>query len=412
MAVQVIELREYETSHFRREEIVRPDGTSRILPEVRQHAAIDLRDTITGITLHARGLAGYLPLTDSLALHISPRFPMRNLWDMLLLTDEQYDHLVQVLRHYAHGPAGPPHLMLVRSFCYFIRLLLASGIWRAYRQEYLEGYFKPKIHFGRTVSRFLSRGDIINVARVEFVLSNRQAANATLKVACEQFLRLTPRLPGWDRERADLHDALNLLQRVPGAELLPNERDLTYGIPSWLHRGYEGALSVYSIFRGYIGIGFQHDPAGSELPSFLFKLDEIFEQFVRTSLRKSMADTQIKVFDGNRLRTPISLFRDSDRYQVMPDAILRRGGRAIAIVEMKYKPKISEGDRYQVISHTLAAGASLGILVSPEIQDAGGLDYIGSLSDRRFYHYRLNISGDLTASRNQMATDILKLVGW
>ena len=168
MSILVIQLREHETIPFRREDLFRPDGVSRVLPEVRSHAAVDLTEAFTEVTLRTRGLAGYLPLTDSLALHIRPRFPMQNLWDMLLLTDEQYDRLLPVLRHYGQQAASPPHLMLVRSFCYFIRSILTSGIWRGYRQEDRDGYFKPRIHFGRTVSRFLSRGDVVRVARVEF----------------------------------------------------------------------------------------------------------------------------------------------------------------------------------------------------------------------------------------------------
>ena len=135
---------------------------------------------------------------------------------------------------------------------------------------------------------------------------------------------------------------------------------MTHEIPSWLSRGYAGALTVYSIYRGHTGAGFRHESSGLELPSFLFKLDEIFEQFVRNSLRDSITRAAIQMVNGNQ--RPTHLFQDSRTHLVSPDAIIRINGRPAAIIEVKYKLKPSDADRYQVIAYTVAADAPLGIL--------------------------------------------------
>ena len=148
------------------------------------------------------------------------------------------------------------------------------------------------------------------------------------------------------------------------------------------------------------------------MPSFLFKLDDIFEQFVRNSLRKVLNKTKLCVLDGNRQRKPIPLYHDNRDFLIKPDAIICQGKRVLAIVEMKYKPKIDESDRYQVISHVLATRAPLGVWVSPADEGSPeGLSYVGALSGgQRFYHYRLDLAGDLDSSQNKMSEDLLKLV--
>ncbi len=403
MADRTIELFEYESKVFGRDEFRGPDGTSLILPEARKLGAIELRDTYAGITLMARGVSGYLRLTTQLSLQINPRFPIENLWRMMLWTDERYRRMLPIVRSYARQVDGPPHLLLVRSFCHFLRSILRDGLWRAYLPEEVEGHFKPRIRFGRTVSRFLSKGDQNNVVRAEYILSNRLDANYALKAACQKFLRIIPMNRDWEQERLDLHEALNLLARVPVREPLFGHREMTRGIPSWLRDGYSKALAVYSLYRGNTGAGFQHELPGMDMPSFLFKLDEIFEQFVRNSLRANVDGAE--VVDGNQRR--IRLFWTGSDLEVSPDIILRIDGRTAAIIEVKYKPKISEADRYQTIAYTVAADAPIGILVSPATSGHDGLDYLGSVSGQRFYHYRLDVSTDLDVSTGRMAREIM-----
>src|SRR5690606_21502506 len=95
-----------------------------------------------------------------------------------------------------------------------------------------------------------------------------------------------------------------------------------------------------------------------------------------------------------------------------PNFILKRGKDVLAIGETKYKQKLEEQDRYQVISHVVASGASIGIWISPAgAEDVSGMEYIGTIATgANFYHYRLNVSSDLDTACTQMASAVAKLM--
>lgn len=77
------------------------------------------------------------------------------------------------------------------------------------------------------------------------------------------------------------------------------------------------------------------------------------------------------------------------------------------IGEIKYKPKIKEQDRYQVISHAVALNAPLGIWISPAGEGNAGLEYIGALSTgTKFYHYRFDVSSDPATSQSSMVASV------
>jgi len=414
LAVRLIELRERETRVFPRRDLVDGSGTSLILPETRALTAVELRDVAEGISLQALGLIGYLPLTPSIALNLQAKFPVNNLWEMLSLADETYERILPVLRSYQAANTTAPHHLLARGFGHYLASLLSTGISKDYRLENRHGYFRPKVNFSETVVRHLSRGDQVTVSSDTFFFSPHLRVNEILKKACMDFLRMLPHDSKWRGERSLLLDALNALHLVRPTRMAYGEQNLAQTLPIWSRDDYFGALNVYAVLLGYSGIGFPYEAQGSLLPSFLFKLDDIFERFVRNSLRLSLRDAAISIADGNLRHNQGSLFLDSRRFPTKPDIIIRRNrkGAPDAIAEVKYKARIEEADRYQVISHVVAARAPVGIWISPALSDdQAGLEYIGSIpGGAKFYHYRINISGDLTAARVEMARTISQLL--
>lgn len=150
--------------------------------------------------------------------------------------------------------------------------------------------------------------------------------------------------------------------------------------------------------------------ADRELPSFLFNLEDIFERFIRQTFLQALREKKIAVLDGNKHQG--KLFEDSKVYLTKSDLIFRRGKKdVIGLGEVKYKPKIKEADRYQIISHVTAAKAPLGILFSPANEgESQRLDRLGRLATgAHFYHYRVNIQGDIKAAQAQMVKDVSAL---
>jgi 5-methylcytosine-specific restriction enzyme subunit McrC len=413
-ASRLIDLREREKRVFSRSDLVDSSGRSLILPETRALMAVELRDTAEGISLQALGLIGYLPLTPSITLNLRPKFPIRNLWQMLSLADESYERVIPVLRVYESSSASAPQYMLARGFCHYLERILRSGLTKDYHSDTHEGYFRPKINFSGTVSKYLSRGDQVKTSSDVFTFSSRLRINGVLKSACLDFLRIIPRDRKWLRERALLIGSLNALDRVLPVRMNSGEHKLAMNLPTWSRGDYFGALDVYAVLLGFTGIGFLHEAQGSLLPSFLFKMDDIFESFVRNSLRHSFRDAAVSVSDGNVPRNHGLLFRDNKKFPIKPDIIIRKNkkGSIDAIAEVKYKERIEESDRYQVISHTVAAQSPIGIWISPALsEEDAGRTYVGEIqTGAKFYHYRLNISGDLNTARAGLANSIGSLI--
>ncbi len=400
----IIELKERDTRQFPREELFYPSGQSRILPETRALSAIDLRETATGLELRALGLIGYLPLTPSIVLNLKPKFPVQNLWRMLALADETYELILPVLRHYERAEGTAPHQLLARGFCHYLREIVAKGVARGYFREPHRGHYKPKVNFGQTLARYMARGDDLNVSADVFAFSADLPINRILKAACVAFFAIIPKTEAWDEERRLLSEALHALRLLRPQSLRSGGEAISETAPSWLRPSYRGVMAVYSVLLGYTNVGFAYDAQGSEMPSFLFSLDTVFESFVRNTFRTELKADKLSVVDGNKPEHQHALFLDNKRFPTKPDIIIRKKRDVRCLGEVKYKPKIEESDRYQLLSHVVATSAPLGFWVSPALAAAdAGLEYIGKIaSGAKFYHYRLDISGDLEAARIEM----------
>ncbi|WP_255517208.1 McrC family protein [Herbaspirillum sp. SJZ099] len=407
---RVIDLHEREARIFPRSDLVDSHGQSRLLPETRQLSAVELREVVTGIELKALGLIGYLPLTAEIVLNLRPKFPLENLWAMLTISDETYDRLLPVLRSYQTSNVSAPHLLLAKAFCHYLEKILTVGAARGYYQEPYRGHFKPKVNFGRTVTNFLSRGDDVNVVSDTFTFSSNLLANRLVKSACVTFLRLIPRNASWDKERRLILDALRTLNNINSQPMQLGDEASSQSLPMWVRDAYDGALTVYGVMSGFTKIGFSYDAQGSEMPSFLFSLDRIFESFVRNTFRSSLRENSIAVLDGNASSNQHPLFVDNKRFPIKPDLIFKKGRTVLGIGEVKYKPKIEETDRYQVISHVIAIGAPVGIWISPATNGNVGLEYVGSVgAGAKFYHYRLDIGGNMALNCANMIREVLAL---
>ncbi len=408
---RIIEIQERGQRFFPRRDLVDPQGRSLILPETRDLGAIEVTDVSDGARLMALGLIGYLPLTSSITLNIVPKFPIQNLWLMLEIGGENYRNILPTIRRYQTSANPAPIQMLVRSFCHYLRQAVAAGFERTYYPRQQSGYYKPRVEFGRTINQFISRGNPVNAVSSVFEFGLDSPVNQVIKAACLRFARLLPIGDTWNDERRLIRYALETLQRVEAREPTTLNFDLEAAVSRRLRPQYGGMLRIYHLLLTGGGISFTFEPGGKELPSFLFNLDDIFERFVRQAFVSGFREHGISVLDGNKHQG--RLFEDSKVYPTKSDIIFRRSKREVlGIGEVKYKPKLKEADRYQIISHATAAKAPFGILFTPaNAGESQRLERLGRMATgAEFYHYRVNIQGDIQASIDQMIREVSALL--
>jgi 5-methylcytosine-specific restriction endonuclease McrBC regulatory subunit McrC len=408
--VLIVEILERDSRVFPREELFDASGRSKVFADTRALSVVELKDVAQGVQLRALGLIGVLPLTPDISLNIKPKFPLSNLWLLLAAADEAYDRLLPVIRSYEHSSGGAPHQLLARIFCHYLEQIMQQNLARAYFGFEHRGHYLPKVNLGRTLSTYASRGDMVRVVSDAVAFSTALPVNGYLKSACLAFLRLIPSSTEWENERALINDALNSLDRVRMRNMFPMDVATAEQVPSWIREPYTGALSTFGLLLGYNRIGFGFASEGTRLPSFLFSLDTVFEQFVRNSLRNYLQTQSISVFDGNAPRHQLPLFQDSRRFPVKPDLIFREGRTVLGLGEVKYKPRIEEADRYQLISHVIAHKAPVGIWFSPVVGRERGMSYVGTTGGARFYHYRFDLAAELAAEKDTMFTEVSRLL--
>ena len=409
--VRVIEIRERGQRLFPRSDLVDDSGQTLILPEARELRAVEVRDVVDGVILVALGYIGYLPLTNNITLNIVPKFPIENLWTMLEVGGEDYRNILPTLRSYQTSTYHPPIHLLARSFCHYLKGALSAGFERSYYTRMRTGYYQPRMEFGRTISRYISRGNPVETVSNVFEFGLDSTVNQFVKRACLRFARVVPRTDEWKEERLLLQIALDTLQSVNARELGAFELDFDRSVSFRVRQHYAGMLRVYHLLLTGGGIAFSFAPGGKELPSFLFNLEDIFERFVRQTLVQGLHLAEIAVLDGNKHQG--YLFEDSKVYRTKSDLIFRRSRReTIALGEVKYKPRLKEVDRYQIISHVTAAKSPIGILFTPANDgESQRLEHIGRLATgAQIYHYRMNIGGNLTKSQTRMIGDIQTLL--
>lgn len=407
----VIEIPERGQRIFARTDLFDAHGRSLIFPEVRDLNAIEITDTPNGARLMALGLIGYLPLTSAITLNIVPKFPIRNLWTMLEIGGETYTNILPIIRRYQTSSSPAPIQMLVRSFCHYLKGALTDGFERSYYPRQQTGFYRPRVEFGPTLGRFLSRGNPIDTVSNVFEFGLDSPVNRIIKAACLRMARLIPAGNQWDEERQLIQIALETLQRVQEREPEALDFNLDQSVTLRLRAHYGGMLRVYQLLLTGGGIAFTFEPGGRELPSFLFNLDDIFERFVRQTFVQALREQRIAVLDGNKHQG--RLFEDSRVYPTKSDLIFRRTKKeVICLGEVKYKPKLKEVDRYQIISHVTAAKAPVGILFSPTNEgESQRLERIGKLATgAQFYHYRVDIQGDIAAAQAQMIREVMAVL--
>jgi 5-methylcytosine-specific restriction endonuclease McrBC regulatory subunit McrC len=153
---------------------------------------------------------------------------------------------------------------------------------------------------------------------------------------------------------------------------------------------------------------------GTKLLSFIINLEDVFEKYVRNALRAfartSRPDLIVK--DGNSEGRGY-LFHDSRALEVRPDIVVARGQKNCVVADVKYKPRTTEADRYQIISHSLALGATSAVSVLPAGEGPTGLIRKGQIYDAgglQLFEYYMPLEGNLVAEEERLAKEILNLV--
>jgi 5-methylcytosine-specific restriction enzyme subunit McrC len=182
-------------------------------------------------------------------------------------------------------------------------------------------------------------------------------------------------------------------------------------IRSYYLEACDAALAVVSDS----GLDLLGEGRNIHLASFLVDMETVFENYVRNVLKEALpvANSELSVLDGNN-EGKGWFYSDNKGHPAKPDLVLRSGKTVPMIGDVKYKAKLSEHDRYQVVAHALSFGAPIACIVMPTIQgETSGLERLGKVGTDRnveLFLYRINLeTQDLGSEEVKMQDAICSL---
>lgn len=392
-----------------------PDATDRSLVRVTQG-----RDHMV---LQIGGVIGRLPVTESLALDISPKFSISNLARLLALSDQSLDRRVGVDRLYDFTEwTGYLPELLLRSFATELRAIRQEGSHRNYQRVSREDIPKPKLNFRRSEQQFWGRGIPTRAVVEGFDFTIDNPTNRILKAALRRAIPLASGQGSLAKELTVFAETIRTYGLVSDAPR------------STIERSFADALAELPRFKPHhsraIWIARELINRSSEvldfadrrlsLPSYLINLDRVFESYIRNVLRSQLnaLGAQILVQDGNLKGFTKPLLNDSDRFVVMPDILIFADDQVAPrlVADVKYKTRPKEEDRYQIITHSLSYHCRKAMLIYPKRRGGpSGLIRLGEIGPPSFpielFEYHFELDGVLENNENQLAHAATRLLG-
>ena len=387
-------------------DIIGERGEVSIYPEIQAHGYFDIRFRKNQLRLTAGQYIGQIPLNENVIIDVKPKVPFGNLVHLVGKSGRRLSLLDFFTRTYANIKSQPANMFefLCRCLSIELRWVIREGIYREYR-EFERGTSMPRGRplFSRTIATRWSKGEFHRMDVSFFQLTNDTLHNRLIKYTIWYCLNHLHRVGSVD---PDLTKELSKYWALFSSVHLDRSRSFLKPILETLshtkipviRRYYENIEQICLVIIQNVGFDLIAKGADYETSSFVLDLADIFEAYV-LALSKEVAskvDQSIRVLDGNTNGKGY-LFSNTRRYEAKPDVIIQHEGRTIAILDAKYKTRIDESDRYQIIAHAVAFNTNIAIHVVPGSHSSKGLESVGTLGVAEpinVYKYNLDIESE------------------
>lgn len=129
-----------------------------------------------------------------------------------------------------------------------------------------------------------------------------------------------------------------------------------------------------------------HEANAAQGFTFLFAMDKLFESYIAEGLRRALASNDVEVVSQGGFRNCLGPWNEEadcrgDVFRTMPDILLRRDNRTIAVIDTKWKPLrrddadrkhgIAQSDIYQLMAYARIYECQRLMLLYPAVPGAG-----------------------------------------
>lgn len=391
------------------------------------------------LQLSTKGITGLIPLTDRIAVQVRPRFPLRNLTYMVSMCGYT-PTVLSALREYTSTDQFDDWMLDVMADALLaaFETITLNGLLRTYhRRTEVSSYPHGRIDTTATMLQITSRGvnHLAQYSWFEHTIDN--PPNRCLKSAMTMLHR---RYLRHDRHRgsrariAKLGEALRVLDRVT-LEPRPfslDDQQVRGTLPLPESRSYyRPALELAIAILTERGISLDASTGAISLQSLLVKTEDLFEEFVRLSLQRSLAEHPgMAVLDGNKAPGKLPLYEDlspaerallpehaipqgGNPPEANPDIVFRlKDGSHPVVVDVKYTKVHSytpRSEMEQVLLYGLRYRSPVALTIHPLHGGTPGLHIAGRIGSVIVAQYRVDLAApELDTEMDKLATRLVR----
>jgi len=394
-------------------DVMTSDGAFCFVPEVREKGYFDIDYRKNELVLIAGNYIGQVPLTENIIINVAPKVPITNLARIIGIASQPIKCLDFFRRKYKlHGAASSNILeAMCRSLLISLRELDAEGVYRQYElKNNSYSRLRGRIDIARYVRESIPKAKRTTIPCFYYDLSIDTLFNRVIKRAIHEvgfsLSQSVDKKSDLLRQLSYFSDIFNAVPLDNSYSLLRRAKEQLMGqhVPDLRHY-YLDILDVCFIILDGSGVELIGQKGTTGMHSLVVNLEDAFEQYLRLTLQNStvLKTAEINILDGN-LEGKSTLFFDNDRFDAKPDLIVKRNGLVKLVGDVKYKTKLAESDRYQLISHALSYGATTAFFVTPAQNDKNtGPVFVGTIGQAhpiKIFHYRINLDVDLVAEES------------
>jgi 5-methylcytosine-specific restriction enzyme subunit McrC len=401
-------------------DVLAADGSLNIFAEVREKGYFELDFRKSQLVIVGGKYIGHIPLNPSVLIEIKPKIGIARLTQILERAHEPLKCLNFYRRTYKTDEVAGDTIfeVLVKAFAFSVRKIAAEGLLREYLPEQKDlTNIRGRINALDTARRLHTRGLLTQANCRYFRLSPENALNKLIKYAIWYSAKHLVSRESKNKDlRSELADLFTYFDSVPldlSMSFMDDARSYLASkrIPAIRSYYMEACDAAFAIVSDS-GLDLLGEGRDIHLASFLIDMETVFEQYVRNVLKDAavLRGAGLKVLDGNKEGRGW-FFSDTRNHEAKPDLVVKRERAVELIGDMKYKPKIHEQDRYQVVAHAMSFDAKKALIVMPsEDGTESRLERLGTVGTRQgleLFIYRINIGGeDLSAEEEKLCAAI------
>jgi 5-methylcytosine-specific restriction enzyme subunit McrC len=401
-----------------------PDGKLDLYDEVARSGYFDIDFRRGDLVVKATRFVGFIPLSDRVAIHVTPKAPIANLLYMVSRADVQTKGLSDFVRGYAdelNHTAYDIEDVYANSFVSALINLRRTGVLRRYVSRETDQQFRGRLLLTKSIARRYAHN---NNRHPFFVFSehtvdieeNRLLKSTATRLKNHFLSRGGAKNVVIARQFQDIQKIMSAVSDI--GELTPSS---VRSIPQLLralptsHRFYEPALWLAYLIAS--GRSVRMEALGrARFETLILDVSAVFEEYVRalllTARRTVLA--HLEVLDGNL--SPVPLFTTGLRHTTHPDYYFRSQGVLLAMADAKYKSEPSTQDRYEILAFCEALGVQRAAIICPLVNPGPRVSHHGTTrAGRRISIVRIDLAAKNMQSEETAfvlaLTNELNLVG-